>query len=286
MYNHDDLKKLAGEYKKIKAPDTLHTEARQILYGKKKSNNITVLFKTAGLTAATLAVTFIAAANLSPSFAETLQGIPFLNSAARFVTFRAYEQTDEHHDMAIDQPQIDGLEDAGLTRTLNSKYAEKAAELYDEYTKKTEGGIENITLLSGYTIKSDNGTTVSIEHSLFTAEASGAQRYEYDTLDTQNELYLTLPGLFKDDTYIERISNSVRQQMNDQMAEHPDRQFFLGENGFSTIDAKQQFYINDSHQLVIVFDEYAVAPGSMGTQEFIIPSSEIADLLVSSFYIK
>ena len=286
MYNKDDLKKLADEYKETKAPENLHANARNILYGRKQNNKITFLLKTAGLTAATLAVTFIAAANLSPSFAETLQGVPFLNSAARLVTFRAYEQTDEHHELAIDQPQVDGLENDRLTRTLNDKYAAKAAELYEEYTKKTDGGIENITLLSGYSIKSNNGTTVSIEHNLFTAEASGAQRYEYDTLDIENELYITLPSLFRDDSYTERISSNIRQQMEDRMAQDPSQEFLFDENGFNGIDPEQQFYINDAHQLVIVFDEYAVAPGYMGAQEFIIPSEEISGLLVSNSYIR
>ena len=41
----------------------------------------------------------------------------------------------------------------------------------------------------------------------------------------------------------------------------------------------RDFYINDENQLVIVFDEYEVAPGSMGTPEFVIPTELLNGLL-------
>ena len=44
------------------------------------------------------------------------------------------------------------------------------------------------------------------------------------------------------------------------------------EECFQSIEDDQSFYINNSGQLVIVFDEYEVAPGSMGMPEFVIPS--------------
>lgn len=48
---------------------------------------------------------------------------------------------------------------------------------------------------------------------------------------------------------------------------------------FHAIAADQNFYINDNNQLVIVFDEYTVAPGSMGMPEFVLPNDILTDLL-------
>ena len=47
--------------------------------------------------------------------------------------------------------------------------------------------------------------------------------------------------------------------------------FFLEE--FTGIDPEQNFYWNDDGELVLVFDEYAVAPGVMGMVEFTIPAA-------------
>ena len=64
--------------------------------------------------------------------------------------------------------------------------------------------------------------------------------------------------------------------------------YFIGESegGFVKIDPEQTFYINADSQLVIVFDEYAVAPGCMGIVEFAIPTDIIRDMLVGNTYIR
>ena len=48
---------------------------------------------------------------------------------------------------------------------------------------------------------------------------------------------------------------------------------------FKSISSEQNFYINSQNQLVIVFDEYEVAPGSMGMPEFIIPTAILQGIL-------
>ena len=49
--------------------------------------------------------------------------------------------------------------------------------------------------------------------------------------------------------------------------------------------ANQNFYITQQGKLVIVFDKYEVAPGSMGIVDFGIPITLLADVLVSNEYI-
>ena len=47
--------------------------------------------------------------------------------------------------------------------------------------------------------------------------------------------------------------------------------FTKEEGGFTGIENEyQDFYINTDGKVVIVFPKYQIAPGSMGTQEFVI----------------
>ena len=49
---------------------------------------------------------------------------------------------------------------------------------------------------------------------------------------------------------------------------------------FKEIDADQNFYIDGLDRLVIVFDEYEVAPGSMGMPEFAIAPELLEEILL------
>ena len=48
---------------------------------------------------------------------------------------------------------------------------------------------------------------------------------------------------------------------------------------FQGITEQTNFYFNERGELVIAFDEYEVAPGSMGAPEFVIPQEVTAALL-------
>ena len=50
------------------------------------------------------------------------------------------------------------------------------------------------------------------------------------------------------------------------------------EECFQAIAPDQQFYLDENGDLVIVFGEYAVAPGSMGMPRFVIDEEAISDI--------
>ncbi len=47
-----------------------------------------------------------------------------------------------------------------------------------------------------------------------------------------------------------------------------EKMYFEGEEGFKSIKDDQSFYINESKNLVIVFQMYDIAPRSSGYPEF------------------
>ena len=104
---------------------------------------------------------------------------------------------------------------------------------------------------------------------------------------------ITLPSLFKNKDYVQVISDEIKQQMKKQTTDSKGEQVYFIKgmdaeitDGFDQIQANQSFYINKKHELVISFNEYEVAPGSMGPVKFVIPTKVIQSLLVSNQYIR
>lgn len=120
-----------------------------------------------------------------------------------------------------------------------------------------------------------------------TINVGGSSQYSrYLTLDKQTGNLLELENLFQPGSdYIGIISQDILRQMTDQV-ENGEADYFIPggiwseDECFKEIQADQNFYINDADQLVIVFDEYEVAPGSMGRPEFIIPTDILQAILL------
>ncbi|MDR3242484.1 MAG: RsiV family protein [Clostridiales Family XIII bacterium] len=242
-------------------------------------------FRIAGTSVAAVALAFVLGLNVSSAFAATMRNIPLIGSAAKFLTFREYEKKTDTYAVQIDTAKISGMGNGALETALNEKYMEQSKRLYNEFMSKIKAGDENIGLFSNYTVKADNGVTVSIENAVTETAASGYEKLAYDTLDVKNERYITLKSLFVDDSYIDVISKNISEQISAQMSADAAKVYFTNENKFKAISGDQAFYINNDNKLVVAFDEYAIAPGYMGTVEFMIPTEALRNILVSGEYI-
>ena len=94
-----------------------------------------------------------------------------------------------------------------------------------------------------------------------------------------------------DESYVTVISENIKKQMRERRLKDSNLVYWIaGEpdaiDGFDSITPDQDFYISNEGKLVISFDKYLVAPGSMGIQEFEIPTEILQDVLVSNAYIK
>lgn len=159
-----------------------------------------------------------------------------------------------------------------------------------ESLKKNGGG--NLGVESGYTVKTDTDRILSIGRYVVNTVGSSSTTMKYDTIDKKNEILITLPSLFKDDKYIDVISENIKEQMIEENRADKKKFYWvegIEQNGtvelFNKILSEQNFYINPEGKLVISFDKYEVAPGYMGIVEFIIPTEAISGLLVSKDYI-
>jgi hypothetical protein len=233
--------------------------------------------------AAIVCVLFVVSVNQIPALAAAMDHIPIIGTMAKFVTFTAYRKQMPVANADISGATLEGMADEALQTGLNEKYEKQSQALYREFMERIDNGDSHVDIFSAYHVVGNNGVTMSIDNVVVETEASGLERHTYDTLDVVNQLYLTLPSLFANDSYVERISDVISAQIRDRTAE--GEVFYEDDEAFQSISPNQQFYITNNSKLTIVFDEYAIAPGYMGMIYFEIPTEEIQDVLVSDIYI-
>jgi len=293
----EKLKELEKQYNEVSIPKELDFVVENALkQGKKKRKKRAPQWL---LGCAAAAMLFTAGLNVSPAMARTLSDIPVVGSVVKVLTWTEYKVADDTYDADIKVPSIENLDNKGLAATLNEKYRSEGKALYNDFIAevgdlKAKGG-GHLGVDSGYDVKTDNDQILSIGRYTVNTVGSSSTVMKYDTIDKQNEILITLPMLFKDDSYIKTISENIKEQMREQAAaSNQEKVYWLKGGGlpdeevldeFTAVKADQQFYISDKGKLVISFDKYEVAPGYMGVVEFEIPTDVLKNDLVSSNYI-
>ena len=289
------LKELEKQYKNVPIPKELDAIVEASLKKGQRKRKRTSKWLWGSVAAAAF---LTASLNVSPTMARNLADIPVLGNVVQILTFVNYELEEDTYTASITVPKING--ESSDIAALNEKYAAEGKALYEQFTakmenlEKSEGGY--LSLDGGYFVLTDTDQILSIGRYIVSTAASSSTEMKYDTIDKQKEIVITLPSLFKDNRYISIITESIMEQMRQEMkATNLEKVYWIHDAGlpedalfdpFTSIKPDQNFYITEEGKLVIVFDEYEVAPGYMGIVEFEIPTEVLADVLVSNEYIQ
>ena len=263
------------EYDQIPVPqearDRIEAGIMRARLEKKRSDRMKNMKRT-GVTAAALVLTFGIAVNASPVVAQAMDGIPVIGSIARVVTIRNFSESTDNGMMAdISVPQIDG------NVAANAEMDAYAKELIARYEKEVVAQLGqeegHYALESSYEVVSDNDKYVSIRINTVETMASGAEFVKIFTVDKATGETVSLKDYLNSPEKLEAVSQNIKDQMAAQMAEDEGKVYFTeGEvGGFTGLTGDENFYLNEAGELVIVFGEYEVAPGYMGTVSFTIP---------------
>lgn len=264
------------EYDQIPVPqearDRIEAGIMRARLEKKRSDRMKNMKRT-GVTAAALVLTFGIAVNASPVVAQAMDGIPVIGSIARVVTIRNYNESTDNGMMAdISVPQIDG------NVAANAEMDAYAKELIARYEKEVVAQLGqeegHYALESSYEVVSDNDKYVSIRINTVETMASGAEFVKIFTVDKATGQTVSLKDYLNSPEKLEAVSQNIKDQMAAQMTEDEGKVYFTeGEvGGFTGLTGDENFYLNEAGELVIVFGEYEVAPGYMGTVSFTIPA--------------
>ncbi|MDE7363214.1 MAG: GHKL domain-containing protein [Oscillospiraceae bacterium] len=215
----------------------------------------------------TLLICAVGLLNFSPAAASAL-------SETLSVDIKTISYGWGDNDLSIRYPEFGGDNSNKPNQAIKDFIAE-ARDIFQQYAvQKYEGYVAED---AGYRIHMNNRTYLSARF-YATVNLGGSMEYSRCvTIDKQSGEVLALSDLFDEDyDYIGEISAEVLRQMEFRV-QYEEADYFIpggiwsDDECFKEISPDQEFYLNSDGLLVIVFEEYTVAPGKEGSPEFVMP---------------
>lgn len=220
----------------------------------------------------------IAIPNLSPAAAAAMADIPVLGAVVRVVTFREYTYDDGYHSAEVAVPELEGGTAAQEVNSREQEYTDRLIAQFRENCEAELGQAGYYGLDVTSTVVTDSDTWFTLRIDTVETRTDSGQTSRFYHIDKTTDRVVTLKDLFREDgDYVGALSGEVCRQMEEQSGEDDMKTYFPEE--FAAIDPEQKFYFDQDGNLVLVFDQYTIAPGYMGMPEFTIPAEVYATLL-------
>lgn len=211
--------------------------------------------------------------NMLPSAAEAASSLLSVNIRTIKDLFLGWGD----NSISIESPEFKGNGADELNSAVKS-YTDEAKEKFLWYFNHRYNGYVAEDMY--YTVIRDD-EKYFIAQFMVTVNAGSSMDYgRWIVFDKNAEKVLELADLFKEGSdYIGVLSAEILKQMK-YKNEFEGRDFFVnGDDAFTEISEDADFYIDSLNRLVIVFDEYEVAPGPMGSPRFFINNEVIEDIV-------
>lgn len=221
--------------------------------------------------AAVLAVClFVILPNVSYEVAMAMEEFPFIGNFIHAITLRNYEVDDEFHQMKARIPMVSVDENnisQEVANVINKKIIDDTKPLIDEFYEEMEsiGKDGHTGLFIDYEEMTNNEKWYSLKLILCRTSGGGSVEYRFYNVDKATGKLVPFKDLIKSEEHKKLIQTNIKNQMM-KINEKEKYPIYWEEDVILTDN--QNYYFNDEEELVIVFNEYEVAPGAYGCPEF------------------
>ena len=312
-----ELDELKGQYAEVKMSEAQLEQLKKVMEKGKADNrreDRNMKWRKFTVSAAAVVMAFVILPNTSPSIAYAMEKLPMLGNLVKLVIWRDYEYEDERHiaDISVAKLELEEyVQEDELLATEEVSNVQVKEETSSDTVRETvlqesmdeiNGEIEEITnnliaefennmkeemgyhemIVENETIPTAEGY-YTVKLLCYQAQGSGYEQQFYYTIDLTTGERVKLKDLFREGAdYISIISENIKEQMQEQMEAEEGVIYWLNEEleewNFQGITEETGFYLNETGNLVINFNEAEVAPACMGMVEFEIPKEVIADI--------
>ena len=278
------LEKAKEVYEAIKVPNELnYVVNKAILDKKKKEKSVLIYVKYAVTTVACTFLTFIFMLNVNSSFATNISEIPIIGDMAKVFTIKEVNEEDKTKLINAKVPALENTGNTELEKRINYEImlkmneileeAEKRAAEYKEAVIETGGNeydYQPINIQIDYKVGYSNDKVVSFMISKSETLANAYTEIYFYNVDIETGKKLNLRDVLGNE-YKQIVDTTIYKEIEERSKNLDNIYFTADEGGFEGIENEyQDFYINSDGKVVIVFEKYKIAPGYMGTQEFVI----------------
>lgn len=211
---------------------------------------------------------FMLLPNISPVYAKAASQIPVVGTLVEVFTIRDYDYRDENHELLAEVPAVSVPGGGEGEQKLNDDVQNLVERIVKDFYDTLEEGPNSVNVSHETITNTQEWFTLKL--TVEEVRASGAVRYVYYHVDRATGDFVTLGDLFNEEG---------RRFLSQQILEQMKGGDYFPEELPEVLDEQQNFYFENGN-LVLVFDEYTIAPGSMGTPSFSISPELYQDLLV------
>ena len=277
----------------ISVPETVHQRTEELLASlperaaeKKVIRFPRTMRRMVSAAACFVFLMMVVLPNTSVAYAEAVAEIPVIGKLVQVFTIRNYDYFDGKHELEADIPNVSDPmhKESGdlINRDVNELTDAVIADFYAVVERHGGEGYGALHISHETLCSTEQWFTLRLTVSESAADSSESV-YIYH-IDRAAGEYVSFGDLFDGDSR-EALEQMILADMQAQMTADDNVSYWSEEEepGFAALDAEQSFYFAENGDLVIVYDEFAVAPGYMGNPEFRIAAEDCAALVAPAY---
>lgn len=278
----------------ISVPSSVHLQTERLLNAlperrtKVQHHAIPSAFSRIAIAAACILFVLLALLpNVSVAYAHALEDIPVIGDLVEIFTIRNYFYSDDRHELDVDVPSVYDPDNGQASDLINKNVNELTnaviQRFYSDLEINHDKGYGSIYIDYGTVTNTNEWFTLKLTVSELAASSNTYFRYYH--IDRTNGEYVTFGDLFELDDFA-AIELLIREQMKAEMAD-PEIVYWIEETdigqSITVLDDEQNFYFNESGDLVIAYNKYEVGPGSMGCPEIVISKEQYRPYMIPHY---
>ena len=279
---HPEMERARARYRAQETPEELSFMVRAAIREGDRQRKHRRTLRRSLATALASCACFVLLVNGSPSFAQAVYEVPVLGSLARIVTVTEYTVNDDDRVIDVRLPALENTGHTELEQKINQEISTRIQAVIAEAEERAREAKEAYVATGGdpkdympviidvdYEVKCQTDQYLSFVVEKTETRASAYTEFYTYNIDLETGKELTLRDLLGPN-WMEIVNTQVARQIEER-SQDPDNMYWTAEQGgFQGIEADQPFYLNEEGLPVVVFEKYEIAPGSMGSQEFVI----------------
>lgn len=288
MKEFDRYLKYKAAEEKREVPEAVQKRIKQTFDSLLERANSVKRMRTAPRIAAAAAcfllVTLFLLPNISVAYAEAIEQIPVIGDIVRVITIRNYFYSDKYHEMNIHVPEVKGMEGEAAD-SINKDVRALTDKLLHQFYEEVEmvGDEGHGSIYVDYETVTNTDFWFTLKLIVHEAAGSGNTYFKYYHIDKRTGQLIQLGDLAESESFYNILEQEIKRQMRKQMEQDKDLVYWVDDSVMGedlvSLNKNHNFYWNENGDFVIVFDKYEVAPGFMGTSEFVIDKGIIKDML-------